>query len=295
MFEPECQMSIHERHESSHVLNQVSCGLELSVFVADRLGRQVQDLERQLHDARLQLDRVRALEQRNEPALDLGFDSPSQIISELPTAGKSPRRMLKARTPQDLGQARRNLSDYGRGLLKPPVVGVQSALIQRVVNLPPLPTRSAADQILQYYVECIHRQFPVLHWPSFHQNYLSVYERGLASMPRDWVGLLFAILACGSVCMREPRSLVQGQEFLDQALSVLDMCEDNITTNQAAVGFLASMFLTETNRKSAAWLWLGSAIRAAQDLGLHVQGGQWQVVEGEMRKRIWYSLYAWDR
>jgi hypothetical protein len=87
----------------------------------------------------------------------------------------------------------------------------------------------------------------------------------------------------------------EGQDFLTRAVSTINFWEDDVSINQAVVAFLASLFLAEVNRKSASWIWLGSAIRIAQDLGLHVQGGQWSPVEGEMRKRIWYSFYVWDR
>lgn len=261
--------------------------------------RQVQDLERQLLEARQQLDRIHTKEAIVDAHGDFSSDTSSQPLTEIPSIGRSPRRMLKARTPQDLSYARTQLSDFGRGLLKPPVTGAQSSSNQRSprgLELPPLPPRSEADQYLSFYFECIHRHFPVVHWQTFHQHYREVYDGPSAcTMPAEWVAVLFVVLACGALSTRDPSRIPEAQDFLTRAVSTINFWEDEVSIYQAVVAFLASVFLAEVNRKSASWIWLGSAIRIAQDLGLHVQGGQWSPVEGEMRKRVWYSFYVWDR
>lgn len=261
--------------------------------------KQVQDLERQLMDARQQLDRIRAQEHRNDPFHEYSTDPAVQAMSDIPTIGRSPRRMLKARTPQDLTHARAQLSDFGRGLLKPPVTGTKMAAHRSNppgVEVPSLPPRALADQYLHFYFECMHRQFPVLHWESFQQQLVQVYDNPAseAATP-EWMAVLFVVLACGALSTRDSSRLQEAQHFLTRAVTSLNFWEDEVSINQAIVGFLASVFLAEINRKSASWIWLGAAIRIAQDLGLHVQGGEWSPVEGEMRKRIWYSFYVWDR
>lgn len=261
--------------------------------------KQVQDLERQLLDTRQQLDRIRAQELKAGSYSDQAIDSTAQAMSEVPALGRSPRRMLKARTPQDLAHARTQLSDFGRGLLKPPVTGPKTLSMQQTTSstdLQSLPPRDSADHYLHFYFECNHRQFPVLHWQSFQDQYTQIYENAESNgPPSDWLGMLFVVLACGALSTRDTARLPEAQEFLTKAVSTMNFWEDEISINQAIVAFLASVFLAEVNRKSASWIWLGSAIRVAQDLGLHVQGGQWSSVEGEMRKRVWYSFYIWDR
>lgn len=258
----------------------------------------MQDLERQLIDTRQQLERVRAKETKADPFDEYSSDA-AQAVVDVPLIGRSPRRMLKARTPQDLSQARAYLADVGRGVLKPPVTGAQpphSHQTSQSTDMPPLPPRATADRYLQFYFECIHRHFPVLHWQTFRQYYVEIYEgRGMAAVPPELCAVLFVVLACGALSTREPEVLHEAQENLTRAVSTINFWEDDVSTNQAIVAFLASIFLAEINRKTASWIWAGSAIRMAQDLGLHVQGGQWSPVEGEMRKRIWYSFYVWDR
>ncbi|EXJ92170.1 hypothetical protein A1O3_00720 [Capronia epimyces CBS 606.96] len=261
--------------------------------------KQVQDLERQLSEARQQLERFRAVERINDIFTDLHPDTSSSIFSEFPTVGKSPRRMLKARSPQDLTNARVHLNDVGRGLLKPPVTGGQQrphSARSTVSDLPGMPSRQAAERLLNYYHESIHRNFPVLYWPRFQRTFAMAMDRsGAHSVPMDWIAMLYGVLACGALATHDPSRLPEAQDYLTRSISTINFWENDVSTNQAIVAFLASIALLEMNRKSASWIWLGSAIRIVQDLGLHVQGGQWSPVEGEMRKRIWYSLYVWDR
>lgn len=261
--------------------------------------KQVQDLERQLIEARQQLERVRAAEQRNDLSTEFRPDTASLAFADFPTVGKSPRRMLKARSPQDLTNARMQLNDIGRGLLKPPVTGAHPrshSAHSNVSDLQGLPSRAAAERLLHYYHECIHRHFPVLYWPRFQRTFaIAVEKPSTHTLPIDWVATLYGVLACGALATHESSRLPEAQDYLTRAISTINFWEDDVTINQAIVAFLASIALVEMNRKSASWIWLGSAIRIVQDLGLHVQGGQWSPIEGEMRKRIWYSFYVWDR
>ncbi|RMZ75415.1 hypothetical protein DV738_g5505, partial [Chaetothyriales sp. CBS 135597] len=260
--------------------------------------KQVQDLERQLMEARQQLDRVRMKELKMDTLSDYPVDLVGEAVPDVAAIGKSPRRMLKARTPQDLANARAQISDFGRGLLKPPVLGShpQAPGASQGPEQCSLPARTNAEIYLKFYFECIHRQYPVLHWPSFYQNYVDVAEnRSSNAVPPESMALLLVVLAGGALSTRDPGKVQEAHDLLTRAVSMVSFWQDETSTEQACVAFLASVFLAEVNRKSASWVWLGLAIRIAQDRGLHVQGGQWSHVEGEMRKRIWYSFYVWDR
>ncbi|KIW46103.1 uncharacterized protein PV06_01794 [Exophiala oligosperma] len=261
--------------------------------------KQIQDLERQLMETRQQLDRFRALEQRNDLAAEFHPDIASLVFSDFPNIGKSPRRMLKARSPQDLSNSRNLLYDVGRGLLKPPVTGAQPRAqvpLSKFSDLQGLPSRESAERLFHYYHECVHRHFPVLYWPRFQRNFAIAMENpNTPTVPVDWVATLYGVLACGALATHDVSRVPEAQDYLTRAISTINFWEDDVTSNQGIVAFLASIALSEMNRKSASSVWLGAAIRIAQDLGLHVQGGQWSPIEGEMRKRIWYSFYVWDR
>ena len=217
MLKSQRALPIHQGHQQTHVVDQVRTFRRYSQSFTLTYARQVQDLERQLMEARQQLDRVRAKEIKIDPYPELGSDCASQPLSEVPSIGRSPRRMLKAKTPQDLSNARNHLSDYGRGLLKPPVTGsptIQARKSPRGLEMPSLPPRADADQYLSYYFECIHRQFPVLHWHTFHQQYVEVFDGPPNStMPPEWTAVLFVVLACGALSTRDPARMPACSRF----------------------------------------------------------------------------------
>ena len=82
--------------------------------------KQVQDLERQLLEARQQLDHVHTKEAKSDYFADFSTDTPVQPMSEIASVGRSPRRMLKARTPQDLSYARAPAIRFWTRLTKAP-------------------------------------------------------------------------------------------------------------------------------------------------------------------------------
>lgn len=189
------------------------------------------------------------------------------------------------------------LADYGRGLLKAPLGSSVSTRNAECVaaDLAALPPVQVADTHLHQYEQGIHRFFPILHWPTLMQIRNSLYSGTTADhIPRAEAALLFSVFACGCLFGEDSDAVNRGRQYLAVADSI-DTSTDEVNLNHVRVALLASFFMIETNNRSSAWTRLGSAIRMAQDLSLHISGGQWSPIEGEMRKRVWYSLYTLDR
>ena len=258
------------------------------------LKRQVQDLERQLQETRAQLERVRSSEQSLDSSTYYGS---AYTEHDVPDVSRSPRRMLRARPPSDLSAARAQLSDVGRGILKPPIApSTPDNMDRRSPPLSALPPREVAQHCLDTYLQCFHRRISVLHWPQFCQTFWSLYSVDIASsITREAMALCFSVLGLGALFSLDPGIRSSSGDFISMSYQHLDFWADSIGIDQAVACFLLSRYLCEINKKSTSYVWLGSAIRVAQDRGLHVQGGHWSSVEGEMRKRIWYSMYVSDR
>ncbi|EIT81083.1 C6 transcription factor [Aspergillus flavus] len=259
--------------------------------------KQVQDLEKQLLSTKQQLQQLRSGMLRPDNLIDLDVDGTGQSQLKLPDIGYRPPRQPRAPVSQDLTEARANLRKYGRGILKVPTPyrqpGPKSLLAS---DPPPLPPKEVADRLLTQYYECIHSVLPVVHWPSFVTEYEKVYKTGtLLGLPREWAAVLFGIFACGSLHTLEKTREHDGKEFIRVSCGVIDVWKDNFTLDQARAALLVSLFLYEVNAKSASWVWIGSAVRVAQEIGLHLESGPWSALEGEMRKRLWWGVYAWDR
>lgn len=166
-------------------------------------ARQVQDLERQLQETRAQLDRFRASE--HFPDSSIQYDS-TPVEHDIPDVSRSPRRMLKARPPNDLSAARAQLSNVRRGILKPPIApSTPENPDRRSPPLSSLPSRGIAQHCLDNYFEFVHRRISVLHWSEFCRNFWALYSRDIPpSMIRETIALSFAVLALGALFSLDP-------------------------------------------------------------------------------------------
>lgn len=286
-------MPVHQGDEQTDVVDQVS---QYRRFISDFLmypnafgpSRQVQDLERQLAHARHQLAHL-----RSAPTDDLLENSLDHHASQPPRSGSHRDKRQKAVFLQDFTNTRRNLRKYGRGLLNlPPVSGHGVSAIPPLVSPPELPPRHEADDLLRSYHSSVHVTLPLLHWPSFIQDYEAIYREGsFRKATRTWCSLLFTVLALGSLS----HSLQGAHHYLAVSKTLVDVWTDDLSLDHARCALLISVFLVETNLKSTGWIWLGFAIRISQDLGLCFENGSWSASEQEMRRRVWWSMYACDR
>ncbi|KAJ5780034.1 hypothetical protein N7457_005194 [Penicillium paradoxum] len=256
--------------------------------------KQVQDLEKQLHTTKQQLKHLQTGMMRPDRLID---DDVQQSMIKLPEIEYRPVRRSKAPIPQDFSGVRSNLRHYGRGIMKVPHPYCQQGAESLVTsNAPELPPKNLADHLLAQYFNCIHSILPVLHWPIFIAEYEKVYRSGsLLGVSNEWAAVLFGVFACGVIHTNEPNREEEGKSYIRTSCGIIDVWHDHFNLDRARAALLASIFLYEVNSKSASWVWIGSAVRVAQEIGLHIESGPWPAVEAEMRKRVWWGLYAWDR
>lgn len=231
--------------------------------------RQVQDLERQLQTIRQELDELR------------GGDQPF-LPSRLNPVGEED--MFKATVVISPTPSRASRSAVLQGL----EVG---ASILEV-----LPDQKSAQQYLHAYHECVHRLYPVLHWPHFVNDFWSMYDgEHISKIEPSTIGTSLIVLALGALHSLQPDSVAQSQQYLRTSLGYVDVLGDGLPVSSAVMIFLVSVYLLETNKKSGSWVWLGSAIRIAQDNGLHLNATEDDPIEDEVRRRIWWSLYVREK
>lgn len=140
--------------------------------------------------------------------------------------------------------------------------------------------------------------FPILHMPTFQAMVDDLYRSHPHRVSSAWMSLFFSVLATGSLFSPEPPTTAicyRPAELLESARKMMDPWNNQHTLNSARALVLTTICLGEMNLKSAAWSWLGNAVRVGQDLGLYAESGPWPVVEGEMRRRTWWTIYILDR
>ena len=250
--------------------------------------RQVQDLEKQLAHARQQISHLRSASTEGGPPETVYYVPPHQLTSD---SHRSKRQ--KPTIVQDFSKTRSNVRRYGNGIFKPPQPPEQiGSRTPASPSIPELPLRRIADELLRHYQISIQGTLPIIHWPSFFKTYEEVYREGsLQHVPQIWSALLFAVLSFGTL----RHSIHDKQGYFETSKSLIDLWAVDFSVDHVRCALLSSIFLVEMNLKSAGWAWLGFAVRISQDIGLHSDIGTWSATELDIRRRLWWSVYAFDR
>ena len=263
---------------------------ETQGICTDRSCRQVQDLEKQLTQTRQEASHLRSLLTSGGSA---DIDTSHKSNLQLPQLGFEPGKRRRQSPVLDFSTVQQNIRVHGQGIIKTPLARPTVVPLQgHFKPLPDLPPRQLADTLLHQYSASLHQALPILHWQSFTQQYERVYRDGsLQSVSRVWAALLFVVLACGAI-----RDTVEdSRSFLQISQELVDLWTEEVTMEHAQYTLLSSIYLVETNNRSAGWASLGYAVRVAQDVGLHRELGSWSVEDGEMRRRVWWSIYISER
>ncbi|KAI4862421.1 fungal-specific transcription factor domain-containing protein [Hypoxylon rubiginosum] len=264
--------------------------------------KQVQDLEKQIERVRRDNSNLRrTLAERGEH-MDVDAEGAEQLLQHPPDLNSEPRKRKRVTSLlQDPSRARAAFRDFSRGVLKPPAPyrQPQVAVVMFDRPRPPLPPKPTVDKLLHTYYGAAHIMMPILHWPTLQHQVEELYQNtNLQRVPISWHSMFFAVLAVGSLFSNDPypdRTL-QASEFLEASRSLTDPWNNDFDLDNVRASFLVSLALNELNLKSAAWNSLGSAVRSAQDLDLHLEvAGVRSRVEADMRRRVWWAIYILDR
>ncbi|PHH58797.1 hypothetical protein CDD82_2718 [Ophiocordyceps australis] len=136
--------------------------------------------------------------------------------------------------------------------------------------------------------------FPIVHLATFEEAVDHVYRAKPARVSAAWLSLFYAVLAAGSL-LGADAPLCRPGDLLESSRAMTSPWHNAPCLDHVRALLLTALCLYEMNVKSAAWAWLGSAVRAAQDLALYCEPAAWPVVEAEMRRRTWWALYVLDR
>lgn len=260
--------------------------------------KQVQDLERQLSHARQQLNYFRSTTR------DLGRPTPDAISPRGPLLRRAEglpliKRRAKARLAHDLPNIQTSLQRHARGIIPLPrsqpsagAMGAQSMMPQG------LPKKDVTDRCLSHYRLWLHPHFPILDWPHFIQQCEVAYSTAQVQRQLPLGGsVLFAVLACGILRSTEPlmERLRMGQAYMRTSDELLGQWAEAHTVDHVRQALLSSIFLFEVNMRSAGWIRHGKSVMIAQDIGLHLEMGGLSAPDLARRRRIWWSVYVWDR
>ncbi|KAH8704877.1 hypothetical protein BGW36DRAFT_285553 [Talaromyces proteolyticus] len=171
-----------------------------------------------------------------------------------------------------------------------------------------LPTRAAADKLLQKYWESCHPVARILHRQAFEKRYEVLWEnvsQGIEPVP-SIQAIVFATLFTAAVSMTasetlgifgvDRQSLIQSFQLgTETALGKAHFLRTTKTeTLQAFVMYLIPMCRDTISRAHSALV--GAAIRLAECMGMHRDPSEYNYgpVETHVRRLIWYQLCFLD-
>lgn len=207
---------------------------------------------------------------------------------------------IAAPVMRNFDHVRDNIRQHSQGIFNIPDQRA-SVPVESGSALPDLPPRADFARLSRLYLDSIHEWYPILHWPSFQLEVDEMYTgRTLEGMAREWIALFFAVLACGTLQTEPPqqglnRSVLKGSSYFEIAIQNLAPWSQDVSLEHAQAAFLLSIYAAECNWISVGSMWLASAVRAAQELNVHCESHSGSTIDSEIRRRLWWALYARDR
>ncbi|OAQ61072.1 fungal specific transcription factor domain-containing protein [Pochonia chlamydosporia 170] len=260
--------------------------------------KQVQDLEKQIERVKRENSTLRRVLDEREGHMEIDLESADRLAAQLPSIGSEPKQRKRLPPNSELSRARSNVRNFSKGIWKLPAQHRTSTAPILDCPTPELPPQAITERLLHSFCNSAHTMFPIIHMPTFQSMVDDMYRTQQQRVSSSWISLFFAVLATGSLFSSEPpttTTFYRPAEFLESARKVMDPWNNSHDLDNARALVLITICLNEMNLKSAAWNWLGNAVRVGQDLGLYAECGSWSVIDGEMRRRTWWAIYILDR
>lgn len=157
----------------------------------------------------------------------------------------------------------------------------------------PLLTRAVIDTLVDAYFALYHPTFPILHEPTFREQYSKLDGRPGGS---TWNILASLVAALGSFVSSTCSDDTDITLFnaVKARLSIESLETGNLTLVQAFA--MAANYLQKRNRPNSGYNYGGIALRLAISLGLHKEFHGWEttLLKKEIRRRVWWSLCVLD-
>lgn len=166
-----------------------------------------------------------------------------------------------------------------------------------------LPARKQADFLVSAYWSLVYPLFPVLSKPRFIHSYNALFSGTTVDMnERILVSTLNTIFAL-SVQLQESldpnqRERLSGKYFRRAHALLHVPVWETASIELIQCLLLMSQYLQCTNKPHQTWMVVGSAVRIAQSLGLHIPES-WANYSHEkgaaLKRRVWLSCIIMDR
>lgn len=164
-----------------------------------------------------------------------------------------------------------------------------------------MPSRQAAQAIIQYYMANIYTLFPCFSETALFTILDDVYQEGDRKIKDSDYWLLYMVLAIGSTAQshdNKDECYKTGVEFASRAMRYADKALMPGYVNQIQSLMLFTQYAMLDPAHFDSWHLIGFTCRAVVDLGFHQDPPMSQVNDRsalDMRRKLFYCVYALDR
>lgn len=169
-----------------------------------------------------------------------------------------------------------------------------------------LPDTAILLELLQEYFDRVHWFSLVIYEPIFRPQFESVRTGTAFVSQRNFLFLLATVAGLAAwyksqVCQDKDAQDRNASKWGDWASKLLKHVEKNLwdlmehtSLLSVQTSILLASYLSYHGKPNTSFALLGATIKQAQTLGLHREPSG-DVTTQEQRKRIWWTIYTWDR
>ncbi|KAH6639228.1 putative C6 transcription factor [Boeremia exigua] len=169
----------------------------------------------------------------------------------------------------------------------------------------PLPTLELMHTLLEEYFDAVHWFSLVIYEPKFRPAFQTVQDGLAFPSQKSFLLLLSTVLGMGAwykshrngvdTCFPNEDWGAWSQTLLQGAEKHLTELMDQTSIASVQVCILLGSYLVYHGKPNLSFALLGATIRTAQAIGLHRQPLRGTQPSIEERKRVWWTIYTWDR
>ncbi|KAJ5138998.1 uncharacterized protein N7515_003846 [Penicillium bovifimosum] len=170
------------------------------------------------------------------------------------------------------------------------------------IDLTCRPPQHIANRLVDAYFQFVNPTFPIIGKAIFLNQYRSFYANPNVRPGKRWIAVLnlvFAIATRHSLLIDQPQP-----DCDDHRTYFARACKLSVETSllgqpdlqQAQVEGLAGFYLLSVGQVNKSWRIVGTAIRSAVTMGLHIRSESDSITHlaKELRYRIWWALFMLD-
>lgn len=165
-----------------------------------------------------------------------------------------------------------------------------------------LPFRKYADELLESYYDLVWAILPIHEKLAFDEAYKAAWLGSTPAMHERTlyclINMTFALGSQFSESVDPVRRREVGQAFWKRARKLLGPHTHSASIEQVQCMLMMGLYLQSTCETYECWMTIGSAIRMAQSLGLHLSNSMTKVPgsrDVEMARRVWHGCVFMDR